>query len=155
MPPRKPSDPKLEALRAQGTVNPRAQDVRDPEFLDSKFFDPRDLIQVKYEMLRRVRSDGRAVADTAASFGVSRPTFYKAQTNFERDGLAGLLPGKRGPRGPHKLTSKVVDFITCTVEEEPSLDIAALVERIEQKLGVRVHPRTIERALARSKKKAR
>ncbi len=155
MPPRKPSDPKLEALRAQGTVNARAQDVRDPGFLDSEFFDPRDLIQVKYEMLRRVRSDGRAVADTAASFGVSRPTFYKAQTDFERDGLAGLLPGKRGPRGPHKLTSEVVVFITRTVEKEPNLDIAALVERIEQKFGVRVHPRTIERALVRTKKKRR
>jgi len=152
---RKPSDPKLDALRAQGTVNPRAQDVRDPSFLDSEFFDRRDLIQVKYEMLRRVRSDGHAVADAAASFGVSRPTFYKAQTDFERDGLAGLLPGKRGPRGPHKLTAKVMSFITRTVTKEPSLDAAALVERIEQQLGLRVHRRTIERAVARSKKKVR
>ena len=155
MPSRKPSDPKLDALRAQGTVNPRANDVRDPAFVGSEFFDPRDLIQVKYEMLRRVRADGHAVADAAASFGVSRPTFYKAQTDFERDGLAGLLPGKRGPRGPHKLTAKVMSFITRTVAKEPSLDAAALVERIEQQLGLRVHRRTIERAAARSKKKGR
>lgn len=155
MPPRKPSDPKFEALRAQGTVNPHPQDVQDPAFLNSEFFDPRDLIQVKYEMLRRVRSDGRAVAEAAASFGVSRPTFYKAQTDFARDGLAGLLPGKRGPRGPHKLTSKVIGLITRTIDKEPSLDTAALVEQIEQKLGVRVHPRTVERALALMKKKRR
>jgi transposase len=153
MPPRKRSDSKLKALLAQGTVNPHPEDVRDPAFLDSEFFDPRDLIQVKYEMLRRVRSEGHAVADAASSFGVSRPTFYKAQTDFERDGLAGLLPGKRGPRGPHKLTSKVMGFITRTVEKEPSLDAAALAKLIEQKLSVRVHRRTIERALARSKKK--
>lgn len=155
MPPRKPTDAKLDALRTQGTVNPRANEVRDPAFVDSEFFDPRDLIQVKYEMLRRVRSDGHAVADAAATFGVSRPTFYKAQTDFERDGLAGLLPGKRGPRGPHKVTGKVMSFITRTIANEPSLDVAALVERIEQKLNVRVHRRTVERALARSKKKAR
>src|SRR5258706_8406848 len=136
MPSRKPSDPKLDALRAQGTVNPGAQNVRDPAFLDSEFFDPRDLIQVRYEMLRRVRSDGQAVADAATSFGVSRPTFYKAQTDFERDGLAGLLPSKRGPRGPHKLTAKVMSFIERTVANEPSLDAAALVERIEQKLDL-------------------
>jgi len=153
MPSRKPSDPKLDALRAQGTVNPRANDVRDPAFVDSEFFDPRDLIQVKYEMLRRVRADGHAVADAAASFGVSRPTFYKAQTDFERDGLGGLLPDKRGPRGPHKLTAKVMSFIARTVANEPSLDAAALVERIEQELSLRVHRRTVERALARSKKK--
>lgn len=155
MPSRKPSDPKLEALLAQGTVNPRAQDVRDPAFLDSEFFDPRDLIQVKYEMLRRVRAEGHAVVDAAKSFGVSRPTFYKAQTDFERDGLAGLLPDKRGPHGPHKLTSNVMRFIASTVEKEPGLDAAALAERLEQKLGLRVHRRTIERALARSKKKHR
>lgn len=155
MPSRKPSDPKLETLRAQGTVNPRAADVRDPAFVDSEFFDPRDLIQVKYEMLRRVRADGHAVADAAANFGVSRPTFYKAQTDFEREGLAGLVPGKRGPRGPHKLTAKVMSFITRTVTNEPDLDAAALVERIHQKLKLHVHRRTIERALARSKKKVR
>lgn len=155
MPSRRPSDPKLEALRAQGTANPRAGDVRDPAFVDSEFFDPRDLIQVRYEMLRRVRADRHAVADAAANFGVSRPTFYKAQTDFERDGLAGLVPGKRGPRGPHKLTAKVMSFITRTVAAEPSLDPAALVERIHEKLKLRVHRRTVERALARSKKKGR
>ena len=153
MPPRKTSDPKLEALLAQGTINRRAPDVRDPAFQDSEFFDPRDLVQVKYEMLRRVRSDGHAVADAAVSFGVSRPTFYKAQTDFERDGLAGLLPGKRGPHGPHKLTSKVMGFISRTIAKEPGLDAGALVERVEQELGLRIHRRTIERALARSKKK--
>lgn len=155
MPPAKPSDPKLEALRAQGAANPRPEAVRDPAFLDGEFFDPRDLLQVKYEMLRRVRSEGQTVADAAANFGVSRPTYYKAQTDFERDGLAGLLPSKRGPRGPHKLTSKVVKFITRAIETDPSVGMATLGERIEQKFGVRVHPRTIERALARLKKKRR
>ena len=152
MAPRKP-DPKIETLTAQGTLNPRAAEVQDPAFIDSEFFDPRDLVQVKYEMLRRVRSEGHPVAEVAARFGISRPTFYKAQSNFERDGLAGLLPSKRGPRGPHKLTSKVMDFIAQTVTEDPSVGATAIAERVERKLGVRVHPRTIERALARSKKK--
>src|SRR3954467_14553269 len=112
-------DLKLEALREGGSLNPRPQDVTDPLFANGSFFDPRDLIQVKYEMLRRVRSEGHAVVDAAASFGVSRPTFYKAQTDFERDGLAGLMPGKRGPRGPHKLTSKVMDVIASAIANEP------------------------------------
>jgi transposase len=155
MPPRKPADPKLEALLAQGTATARPQDVRDPAFQESEFFDARDLVQVKYEMLRRVRTEGYAVADAASNFGVSRPTFYKAQTDFARAGIAGLVPAKRGPRGPHKLNATVMALIVRTLAKDPSLDAAALVECVEQKLGVRVHRRTIERALVRSKKKPR
>lgn len=155
MPNRRKPDPKLEALLAQGTANPRPQDVLDPAFQEGDFFDPRDLVQVKYEMLRRVRSEGRSVADAAASFGLSRPTFYKAHSDFERAGIGGLLPAKRGPRGPHKLTAEILDFITRLHVEEPSLDAAALLDRVQQKLGVRLHRRTLERALARSKKKLR
>jgi transposase len=151
---RKP-DPKLEALRAQGTANPRPQDVLDPAFQESEFFDPRDLVQVKYEMLRRVRSEGHSVADAAESFGVSRPTFYKAHSDFERAGVSGLLPAKRGPRGPHKLTAEILDFITRISAEEPSLDAAAVLDRVRGQMGVRLHRRTLERARARSKKKPR
>ena len=152
---RKLPDPKLQALLEQGTANPRPGDVRDPAFHEGEFFDPRDLVQVKYEMLRRVRSEGHSVAGAAATFGVSRPTYYKAQSDFDRDGLAGLLPGKRGPRGPHKLTATVMDFVTSSLAKDPSLDAAALVERVERELGLRVHRRTMERALAPTKKKPR
>lgn len=155
MPPRNPPDPKLQTLLEQGTANPRPEDVRDPAFRDSEFFDPRDIVQVRYEMLRRVQSEGQSVANAAASFGVSRPTYYKVQSDFERDGLTGLLPGKRGPRGPHKLTAEVMDFVTSALAKDPSLDAAALAEQLEQQLRLRVHPRTVERALARSKKKPR
>lgn len=155
MPPRKPTDPKLKALLQQGAANPRPEDVRDPAFLEGEFFDPRDLVQVRYEMLRRVRSEGRSVVDAATTFGVSRPTFYKAQREFERDGLAGLLPSKRGPQGPHKLTSEVMEFLAGELAKDPSLDAEKLAERLERRRDLRVHPRTIERALSRSKKKRR
>ena len=153
MAPRTPVDVKLEALREQGTANPRARNVRDPAFQESEFFDPRDLVQVKYEMLRRVRTEGQPIAGTAASFGVSRPTFYKAQSDFARDGLGGLLPSKRGPQGPSKVTSKVMDLITSALASEPTIGAVALAERIERALGLRIHRRTIERVLARRKKK--
>lgn len=155
MPTRKSADPKFAALMEQGTANPRPEAVRDPAFQQSEFFDPRDLVQVRYEMLRRVRSEGQSVADAAAAFGVSRPTFYKAQTDFERDGLSGLLPAKRGPRGPHKLTGKVLAFVQRVLAKEADLDATALAERVQEQLGLRLHPRTIERALAAWKKKRR
>ena len=152
--PRKP-DPKLAALQESGTVNAHAQDIEDPAFLDSDFFDPRDLIQARYEMLRRVRTEGLAIAEAAARFGVSRPTFYKAQSDFDRQGLVGLLPAKRGPRTAHKLTAEVMRFIEELRTTQEGLGSPALVARIAERFGVVVHRRSVERALARPKKKRR
>jgi transposase len=148
------ADPKQRSLEESGTANPHAQDVRDPAFIDSDFFDPRDLIQVKYEMLRRVRSEGQSVAKASAMFGVSRPTFYKARSDFDRSGLVGLLPAKRGPRHPYKITPEVARFIEETVVRREELTAQRLVERIAERFGLVVHPRTVKRALARLKKKA-
>jgi transposase len=149
---RKP-DPKLAALRESGTVNPHAQDVQDPAFIGSDFFDSRDLVQVRYEMLRRVRTEGHAIAEVAARFGVSRPTFYKVQSDFDREGLAGLLPDKRGPRGAHKITDEVMRFIEEARAVDERVSPQMLVERIAAQFGLVVHRRTVERALARPKKK--
>ena len=151
---RKP-DPKLAALTETGTANPHPEAVRDPAFVDNDFFDPRDLVQVKYEMLRRVRIERQSIAETAALFGLSRPTFYKAQADFEHAGLMGLLPVKRGPRGAHKITDEVMCFIEQARAEEEGLDGQELAERIARRFGRSVHRRTVERALARTKKKRR
>ncbi len=146
-------DPKNLALRSYGTLNPCPEQVRDEHFRDSDFFDPRDLVQVRYEMLRRVRVEGRPVSETAAGFGVSRPTYYKANKDFEADGLAGLVPRKRGPKGGHKLTAEVVGALQAALTEDPSLDAAALAELAHTRFGVLVHPRSVQRALVASKKK--
>src|SRR5580658_1933872 len=142
------SDPKLAALKESGTANPNAQDVHDPAFTGSDFFDSRDLVQVRYEMLRRVRTEGQPIAETTNRFGVSRPTFYKAQTDFDRAGLAGLLPTKRGPRGPHKITAEVLQFIEGLRAQNEIADIRTLTEAIAQRFDHPVHRRTVERALA-------
>lgn len=148
-------DPKLAALKESGTANPHADQVRDPAFTDSDFFDPRDLVQVRYEMLRRVRTEGQPIAETTTRFGVSRPTYYKAQTDFERAGLPGLLPAKRGPRGPHKITAEVLDFLQNLRARDPDRDLQELIEEVGKRFDLAVHRRTVERALARSKKKRR
>lgn len=119
------------------------------------FFDPHDLTQVKYEMLRRVRTERQSVTKASAMFGVSRPTFYKAQTDFDRNGLAGLLPAKRGPRQPHKITPEVARFIQETVASGDDVNATRLAKHITERFGLVVHQRTVKRALARLKKKAR
>ena|ERR1700719_165406 len=146
-------DAKLAALKENGTTNPHADAVHDPAFTQSDFFDPRDLVQVRYEMLRRVRTEGQSVAGATSRFGVSRPTFYKAQTDFARAGLVGLLPAKRGPHGAHKITAEVLRFIQDLRANDPERDVGQLTEDIAAHFGLAVHRRTVERALARFKKK--
>jgi len=103
--------PKVRALREEGTLNPAPEKVQDPKFRDSEFFDPRDVVQVKYEMLRRVSVENAPVAHATEEYGVSRLTYYQTRSSFDVAGIAGLVPKKRGPRGPHKLEGAVMAFV--------------------------------------------
>jgi len=148
-------DAKARALRARGALNPRPRAVTDPLFVTEEFFDPRDRVQVKYEMLRRVHADGQSVRAASAAFGFSRPSFYQAQASLARDGLSGLVPRKRGPHGGHKVTTDVVAFLRERIAGEESLRTSGLVRLVRERFALRVHPRSIERALAREEKKRR
>jgi hypothetical protein len=149
---RRRPDPKEEALRTARALNPRPEAVRDEEFGSSGFFDARDLVQVKYEMVRRAQVDGVAVSRAAAAFGFSRPSYYQAAAALARDGLPGLVPAKPGPRGAHKLTDEVVAHAEALLSADASLRPADLVEPLAARFAVRVHPRSIERALARRRR---
>src|SRR6266511_1554650 len=107
-------DPKVEALAAARSLNPHPEAVLDEAFATSPFLDPRDLVQVKYEMVRRVRQEGAAVAAAAAAFGFSRPSWYAAAAALDQAALPGVL-----------------------------------VDLIAERFGIGVHPRSIDRALAR------
>jgi len=144
---------KRDVLRQQGTLNPRPQDVTHPLFQQSAFFDPQDLLQVKYEMLRQVHTENQTVRQAALAFGFSRPSFYQAQVAFEQGGLPGLLPRKRGPQHAHKLTAEVMKFLARARAAEPGLSAPELAQQVQKHFGVRVHPRTVGRRLRRLEKK--
>ena len=59
---------KAEALRRQGALHPHPDTVRDEAFRQGEFFDSRDLVQVRYEMLRHHQVDGQAVTEVAVAF---------------------------------------------------------------------------------------
>jgi transposase len=142
-------DPKVAVLRAERSLNPRPEAVQDERFAGSEFFDARDLVQVKYEMVRRVRIDGEPVARSAATFGFSRPSFYEAAAALDTGGLPALVPARPGPRRAHKLTDEVVAFARKRLAEDPALRAGDLVGEIQERFGVKVHRRSVERALAR------
>lgn len=143
---------KAERLKALRVLNRHPERVRAAWFQTGSFFDAQDLVQVKYEMLRHVKHEGASKAEAAALFGLSRPAFYQAQAALDREGLAGLLPRRRGPKSAHKLTAQVMRFIERRQAEDPQIRARALAREIRTELNLAVHPRSIERALARKKK---
>jgi transposase len=145
-------DSKVVSLKKHGTLNPQPEKVNHALFQTSDFFDPRDLMQVKYEMVRQVDIDNQPVAASARAFGFSRPSFYQAQTSFRREGLAGLVPRKRGPRRAHKLNPEVMAFISESQAALPAAGYGELSSLVQEKFGIRIHPRSIERRLLREKK---
>ena len=148
-------DAKTDALRAHGALHPHPDNVRDALFGAHEFFDSRDLVQVKYEMLRRVDIEGQPVTRTAEAFGCSRPTLYQAQAAFKAQGLPGLVPRKRGPRGAHKLDDAVMAFVSALHTDDPTFSTQALLGHVRRRFGLSVHRRTLERALRREEKKRR
>ena len=149
-----PREDKAMALRRHHALNPRPQAVGDSAFNSGNvFFDARDLVQVKYEMLRRVNEDGEPVTQAATDFGFSRPSFYQAQAVFEAEGLPGLVPQRPGPKRAHKLSEEVVDRLEQALKTDPSLNSAQLAQQLEEERGLRVHRRSVERALSRRLKR--
>ena len=150
---RRRSDPKEEALKGYGCLNPKPDEVTDELFLSKDFFDPRDLLQVKYEMLRRVRIDRWSVTHASDAFGFARSSFYEAHAAYEQEGLAGLLPQRRGPQGAHKLSDEVLEFIAELQRKEGKLNAKQLAAAVLERFALPVHPRSIERALTKKKPK--
>jgi hypothetical protein len=133
-------DPKAAALREARCLNPHPEQVSDAAFLAEEFFDARDAVQVP-------------VTAAAAAFGYSRPSYYQAAAALERSGLEGLVPARPGPRGAHKLTAEILAWAEQALAADPALRPAALAGPIEANFGVRAHPRSIERALARHRER--
>lgn len=152
---RSQADVRRQALREWGAFNPSAGLVAAELFHGHEFFDPHDLVQVKYEMLRRVQHDQRSVTEAAQRFGFSRTAFYQTQAIFAQHGLPGLIPKRPGPKGAHKLNLSVMEFLEQQLIRDESLKPADLAALISRQFGLSVHPRSVERALSRHRKKGR
>ena len=144
---------KKQALGQNGTLNKNAARVVDPKFRNMAFFDPNDIVQVKYEMLRSAQKNGVGVLKASKTYGFSRITFYKVSRAFRECGLMGLLPQKKGPRRAHKLSGEVMEFVSELLERKPDIGSSGIRQEIKDRFDLTVHKRSIERAINRSKKK--
>jgi transposase len=147
------AEPKKSALVEAHCLNPHPEQITDPEFLAGDFFDARDAVQVKYEMVRKVKVGGASVTQAAAAFGYSRPAYYAAAAALKSSGLKGLAPTRPGPRGPHKLTEQILAWAEQQLAADPGLRPGQMAGPIEESFGIRAHPRSVERALGRRRER--
>lgn len=132
------------SLAASGLLHPRPDAVSALLFDGSlPFFFPDDKVQVKYEMLRMHLVEGEPVTRAARVHGYSRASFYLVLAAFEQQGMAGLLDGRRGRKGPVKVSSEILAFVQSAA---PDVSGAVLAAEIERRFGVVLHRRTVERA---------
>lgn len=120
----------------------RLPEIKDHLFKNGDFFDPRDVTQVKYEMLRRHRVDGLSVTEVAALFGVSRQTVYNIARDFEEHGILGLSnekpKAKPGPRGGWKCTREVIAYAARQRRARPDVAIAEIARKVEERFQINV-----------------
>jgi transposase len=136
------------ALEQAGLLHPAPDAVVGEPFRSHpRFFASFDKVQVKYEMLRAHVLDGQSATASADAHGYSRASFYLVQAAFERSGMVGLLDERPGRRGPVKLSPEVLGFLQARHRERPGASGAELAAELEAALGVRVHRRTVEKAL--------
>jgi transposase len=143
------SQSKIDFLRSEGLLNPRAKRVAHSLFRTTEFFDPLDLSQVRYEMLRCARGEGSPVAEACRLFGYSREYFYQLERDFEQRGLVALLAGPRGRRPLLALNQEIVNFIVHRKIENPKLSGEALRDEILRIYRVKCTSRTVNRVIDR------
>jgi len=142
---------KKEILIKNGTYNKNHGKVTKERFREGGFYDPMDIVQVRYEMIKDADDGGTTIEQTTSEYGYSRASYYYIKDDFEKGGMVALVPEKTGPKAPRKLTNELQEYITTYIENNPSTSSSRIALDIENDKGVKVSKRTIERF--RSKKK--
>lgn len=132
-------------LEQEGLLNPKPERVSHPLFETLDFFDPLDLPQVRYEMVRSARVEKNTVAQACKLFGFSREYFYKLERAFMARGYIALLGSTMGRRPIIALNQEVVNFIVHRKIEEPKISGEKLRQEIQQFYNVDCSCRTVER----------
>jgi transposase len=134
-------------LEQEGLLNPNPQRVSHPLFKTLDFFDPFDLPQIRYEMLRTARVEQGSVAQACKLFGFSREYFYQLERSFMDRGYVALLGSPMGRRPLLALNQEIVNFIIHRKLERPHLSGEDLRQMIQREYKVTCSRRTVERVV--------
>lgn len=136
---------KKDILTKNGTFNKNYDKVSEQKFISDDFFDPQDLVQIKYEMLRTARDSERNISEVADAFGFSRAAFYKIKASFEQEGISAFNPDKSGPKGAKKFTEEHQRFVDNYLTTHPKTSSDNLTVILKRERGIEISKRTIER----------
>ena len=136
---------KREFLKKEGILNPNPERVLSSEFQSLDFFDPLDLPQVRYEMLRLARVGNVSVSEACRQFGFSREYFYRLERSFKERGYVSLLGSRKGRRPVIALNQEIVNHVAHRKMEEPGLSGEELRKEIFKIYKVECSRRTVER----------
>ena len=142
-------DAKDAALAASRTLNSDPQNVTDPAFTAGGFFDPADLLQVKYEMVRQVEVDGVPVSAAAARVRVRAPERLQRPGGAGRRRAGRADPGQAGPQGRPQAHRAGAGPPGGPAGAGSPADPGELAAQAAQRFGIQVHPRSVRRALER------
>jgi transposase len=135
---------KIKALKSSGSYNERHKDVKMTLFNDDEFYDPSDIVQVRYEMLRGVREHELSIDEALKQYGMSRTTYYNAKEAFEEAGVVGLIPEKRGPKGS-RMNPKAEECILAYLSDHPKATTSEVCRRVLSATGITVSESTMRR----------
>lgn len=141
------ADTKKHFLQKEGLINPKPERVQYHFFNANKFFDPLDLPQVRYEMLRLARGDKTSVANACRLFGFSREYFYQLERKFMENGFVALIGDQKGRRPLIALNNEIVNFIVHRKIDNHSLSGEDLREEILKIYKLDCSRRTVERVI--------
>lgn len=139
-----------DALIKSGCFNTYYEKVSAGIFGTIPFFDKKDMVQVKYEMIRAASNGEGSITEVASAFGLSRKSYYQASAAFDAGGLCALVPKKTGPKAAHKLTADVREFIGIYLSGHKNAKPKEISAAIESEMGIKIHPRTIHRHLKKN-----
>lgn len=136
---------KKEILLTNGTFNKNHAKVTKANFRNGGFYDPMDIVQVRYEMIRDADVSTGTIEQVSNEYGYSRASYYHIRDNFENGGMAALIPDKTGPREPRKFTDEIQEYVNDYIGRNPSASSSQIADEIESSKGVTVSKRTVER----------
>lgn len=144
------TDTKKDFLQKEGLINPKPERVNYELFESNVFFDPLDLPQVRYEMIRTARVDSISVAKACRFFGFSREYFYKLERSFMDRGFVALLGSPKGRRPLIGLNNEILNFIIHRKIDNPKLSGEDLRQEILYLYKIDCSRRTVERIIEKS-----
>ena len=137
---------KIDSLKSSGSYNDRHREVTLNRFNNDDFYDPSDIVQVKYEMLRGVREHDLTVEEVSKQYGMSRTAYYNAKEAFEENGVLGLIPVKRGPKGS-RLDPETERCIDEYLADHPRSKTPEVCKRVLSVTGISIPVSTMRRII--------